>query len=118
MVQNKQSDNFVDLFLKIQRAARELDRSINQALGISINEYLLLEVISETPMSQKQIAEDLTLSEASISKIVYSLEKNELVGRASAGKDRRQNLINLTDPGRQKLNLARVVVKSIEFSFK
>ncbi len=71
-----------------------------QANGINITpeQYLVLDILwDQQSLSQQNIADIIQKDKNSVTKIIDSLEKKELVRRVVDKKDRRINKIELTD---------------------
>lgn len=67
---------------------------------------ILLALAEENHLSQKQLATRLGMSPQSTSEFVYKLVKRNMVVLTKSAKDRRINLVNLTDAGRQEIESA------------
>ena len=69
----------------------------NGGFNITAEQFLLLDTLwTEGPMSQQALADVMIKDKNSIVKLVDSLESRGLVKRAANSRDRRQNIINVT----------------------
>lgn len=100
---------------------RHLNRKFKAAeLGITTEQWSVLTCLWEKDKQTQQYICDHTFKDkASITRLVDVLEKNGLVVRMSDPKDRRINLIHLTEKGLELENAANVIIKeSIELATK
>ena len=103
----------IDYFLKItwqniankyNQLASEFD--ITQAIG-----YLLINIDEQEGTTVSEVAALLGLKSTSLSRIINNLVKEKLIYRESHLTDKRSVKLFLTDKGKEKRHLARVVVK-------
>lgn len=91
-----------------------LSRDMEAALDISALEYEFLTQIKrgrgETRMTD--LADNLWVSKAGVTKIVDRLEKRGLVERSSSPKDRRVIVVSLTADGDQLFSAARRLLRA------
>ena len=74
------------------------DRLQENGINITPEQYLVLDILWEKPsLSQQSIADIIQKDKNSVTKIIDSLEKKNLVKRVVDKKDRRINKIELTD---------------------
>ncbi len=102
------------------RASRELDVAFDRDLqteGISLSEYELLSMLSESPMGQLRMSALAALIIQSRSRVTHTaarLERRGWVVRTPAPDDGRGVLLRLTDEGQQAIGrLAVVHVESV-----
>jgi DNA-binding MarR family transcriptional regulator len=105
------------------RASAAINRYMNKrfkeaGLGITTEQWSVLTCLWERDkQTQQNISEQTFKDKASVTRLLDNLEKNGLVKRESSYKDRRINLIHLTDKGIQLEKIANGIVrKSIEMS--
>lgn len=105
------------------RASDAINRYMNkrfkeEGLGITTEQWSVLTCLWEKDrQTQQYISEQTYKDKASVTRLLDNLEKNGLVKRESSDKDRRINLINLTEKGYRLEKVANEIVrKSIEMS--
>jgi DNA-binding MarR family transcriptional regulator len=97
------------------RASRELDVAFDRDLqteGISLSEYELLSMLSESPMGQLRMSALAALIVQSRSRVTHTaarLERRGWVVRTPAPDDGRGVLLRLTDEGKQAIGRLAVV---------
>src|SRR5476651_1849128 len=103
----------IDYFLKIvwQTVANRYNQlvtefGITQSIG-----YLLINIDETEGTTVSQAAALLGLKSTSLSRMLRQLEKSGLIHRESNAGDKRSVKIYLTELGKEKRHLARVVVK-------
>lgn len=79
----------------------------NNGINVTPEQYLVLDILWENqPLSQQKIADMIQKDKNSVTKIIDSLEKKNLVSRIVDKNDRRINIIELTEEGRNLEKLA------------
>lgn len=103
----------IDYFLKItwQNIANKYNQiasgfEITQSIG-----YLLININEQEGTTVSEVASLLGLKSTSLSRMLNNLEEEELIYRKSSKSDRRSVKVYLTDKGKEKRHLARVVVR-------
>lgn len=66
------------------------------------------------PPSQKDLAETLHISPATIAASLKSLERGGYISRQTDERDSRRNLISITEKGRETLLVSREVFRSVD----
>jgi len=91
-----------------------IDRLQQNGINVTPEQYLVLDILWEKQsLSQQNIADLIQKDKNSVTKIIDSLEKKNLVNRVVDTKDRRINKIELTDEG---LALEKITTKvAIDF---
>lgn len=85
---------------------REMKR--RRPVEMSMQQFRVLRILERHPdVSLSVLAEHMGLTNASASKLVESLVKQELVTREDAPEDRRRVVLSLTQAGRHALDEAR-----------
>lgn len=75
-----------------------IDRLQENGINITPEQYLVLDILWEKQsLSQQNIADIIQKDKNSVTKIIDSLEKKQLVKRVTDKKDRRINKIELTE---------------------
>lgn len=103
----------IDYFLKItwQNIANKYNQiasgfEITQSIG-----YLLININEQEGTTVSEVASLLGLKSTSLSRMLNNLEEDELIYRKGSKSDRRSVKVYLTDKGKEKRHLARVVVR-------
>jgi DNA-binding MarR family transcriptional regulator len=112
-MKTKNYQNFIGQYLNLCLIAKKLDKELCETLNILYNDFLVLDLVAKSICTQKQIAANLVLSQAAISKIIFRLSKNKLVSLSDSVSDRRANVVNLTELGTKKHSLAANLVGEI-----
>ncbi|MBR5073927.1 MAG: MarR family transcriptional regulator [Bacteroidales bacterium] len=97
MILNKQVGMFLNL---VHNRFKQYVAGIfeDEGLNITPEQFLVMDALwDEGVLTQQQIADYLLKDKNSVVKLVDGLEDRKLVRRASNPKDRRQNLIEVTD---------------------
>lgn len=86
------------------RVAKSLSKAFGKRLeerGITRTQWIAIYYIGEMKgITQKELAEKMSATEASTARLVDRLEKNELVIRRKDSEDRRITKLTLTDKGK------------------
>ncbi|MEE8479073.1 MAG: MarR family transcriptional regulator [Candidatus Neomarinimicrobiota bacterium] len=119
---NKEELLALNAWIKLTRANNSIWKKIKPSMvqyNLSTTQFSVLEVLLHLgSMSQKTIGEKLLRSSGNIVKVVDNLERDGLVLRKQNKKDRRANLIILTDMGHKVIkSIFQSHVKSIVESF-
>ena len=108
-----QQHETIDYFLKItwQNIANRYNQmasefGITQSIG-----YLLINIDEVDGTTVSEVAALLGLKSTSLSRMLNNLERDGLIYRESHLTDKRSVKLYLTDKGKEKRHLARVVVK-------
>ncbi len=97
MILNKQVGMFLNL---VHNRFKQYVAGIFESQGFNITpeQFLVMDTLwDEGVLTQQQIADYLLKDKNSVVKLVDGLEERKLVRRASNPKDRRQNLIEVTE---------------------
>src|SRR5476651_2175441 len=113
MAANIKHQETIDYFLKVvwQTVANRYnqlvtDFGITQSIG-----YLLINIDEKEGNTVSEVAALLGLKSTSLSRMLTQLEESGLIYRESNKGDKRSVKIYLTDLGKEKRHLARVVVR-------
>lgn len=87
----------------IVSAMSELENTIIDNLGLTLNEAMSLCAIGEHSVAASVVADRTGMRASHSSKIISALEKRGLVGRSIDKHDKRQINISLTPAGRERL---------------
>lgn len=97
---------------------KEMTEKALQPLKIGPKQYRILVTLqSEGPASQRAIGEILKIDRSTMVLHIDDLEKKKLIVRKSDPKDRRYNLLHITNQGKQLLQQAQKLVKNAEQKF-
>jgi DNA-binding MarR family transcriptional regulator len=95
------------LFKHVQMRMHELNEEALAPFGIDGRELgILLVIAGHEPGSQQQAAQRLGIDRTSMVARLDALEDKGLVSRHPHAEDRRRNVVELTDAGRDTLRLA------------
>jgi DNA-binding MarR family transcriptional regulator len=89
---------------------RELDRELELAHGLPLNEYEVLFLLSRAPdgrLRMSDLADQVLLSQSGLTRLADRLERAGLVVRVRCAEDRRGLFAEITDEGRSRFALAR-----------
>lgn len=83
------------------RCGREYGRAVTKDLGVNDTEYTICAFANFYPNApQDLISKSYMLDKTTVAKSLQSLEQRGLITRTVNPENRRQNLINLTDAGK------------------
>jgi DNA-binding MarR family transcriptional regulator len=105
--------DFTDQYLQLCSIAKKLDDQLRETLNISYNDFLVLDLAAKSVRTQKQIAQTTSLSQAGVSKIIFKLSGEKLISLVDQEKDRRCNIVVITELGIRKLRLATSLADEI-----
>ena len=89
---------------------RFFDDLQKNGIDVTPEQYLVLDILWDNqPLSQQKIADMIQKDKNSVTKIIDSLEKKNLVSRIVDKNDRRINIIELTKEGRDLEKIATEV---------
>ena len=115
---SRQSDNVVHLLKQAQYRLSALYDAALEPQGITGRELgVLLAVDDGEPASQQDIARRLGVDRTSMVGFIDALEAKGLVERHPHAVDRRRNVIELTDAGRETTRKATVAGSEVEREF-
>lgn len=81
--------------------------------GLSLAEFVVLELCSRAPARASEVARAVGLSPAGATDVIDRLEQRRLVLRRAHPRDRRVVLVRLTLPGRRAYREARSSVRAL-----
>jgi DNA-binding MarR family transcriptional regulator len=91
--------------------AKRLDAALEQAHGLPLTSYEVLDRLEDSSggrMRMCELAEEAQLSRSGLTRLVDRLEREHLLERCSCAHDARGSFACLTEPGRERLQEARV----------
>lgn len=96
----------------------ELTGPALEPYGIDGREFAVLSVLGvPEPLSQLEMAQRLRIDRTTMVSLVDGLERKKLVGRRPHPDDRRKNIVELTEHGRETLGAATRAVDGAEEAF-
>ena len=115
MILNKQVGVFLNL---VHNRFKQYITTLFQKEGYNITpeQFLVLDTLwNEGKMSQQQIADTILKDKNSVVKLIDGLEKREYVKRVANIDDRRQNLIEITQSGKEiEQNVKNIAINAVE----
>ena len=89
---------------------------VKEGYNITPEQFLVLDTLwNEGKMSQQQIADTILKDKNSVVKLIDGLEKKEYLKRVANADDRRQNLIEITQSGKEiEQNVKNLAINAVE----
>jgi DNA-binding MarR family transcriptional regulator len=106
---NPALDAWVGLLRTHRAAFRDLGSGLVQQHGLSINDYEALYLLADAEsgrLRRTDLAESLQLTPSGVTRLLEGLERSGLVRRAECASDARVTYAELTDAGRERLDVA------------
>ncbi len=109
----KDYDDFLVSLRQITRAIDLHSRKLQKQSGLTTSQLLVLEAIRKLGNpSPKAIAQEIVLSQATVTSIVDRLENRQLVRRERSTTDKRSVQISLSETGVEKLDEAPDILQT------
>lgn len=89
----------------LYKVLHDFEASFLSSYGITLNEGIIMCMLSEGPRNAGEICTDCTLSTSRLSKVLNALEEKGYIQRSIAPKDRRQVKVELTSKGCEKVGI-------------
>lgn len=104
-------EKYEELLLALRKVIRATDlysKQLNKRTGLTAPQLLILREIAAAPggITASSVAQNITLSPATVSNVIDRLEHRELIHRERSTQDRRRVVLSLTDLGRERLAAA------------
>lgn len=104
-------ENYEELLLALRKVIRATDlysKKLNKLTGLTAPQLLILReiAVAEEGITASAVAQNITLSPATVSNIIDRLEQRELISRTRSTSDRRRVKLTLTELGEQRLAVA------------
>lgn len=104
-------EKYEELLLALRKVIRATDlysKKLNKLTGLTAPQLLILREISfaEDGITASAVAQNITLSPATVSNVIDRLEQRELITRTRSTTDRRRVELTLTEQGRERLAAA------------
>ncbi|QXJ23473.1 MarR family transcriptional regulator [Actinomadura graeca] len=109
-------DRWRSLLTCYNTVACDLDRTLQEAHGLTMSEFEALDRLVEADCDKRrmqELAADMYLSQSALSRTVARLEKNGLVQRGLCESDRRGVFVSVTEAGRHRHAEARMTHSDI-----
>ncbi len=102
--------------MKVNRLHRSVVEKRFKELGVHRTQHMMLVYISksESPPSQKQLAEHFDVTPAAIAMSLKKMEKNGLIERTASKGDNRVNVVQLSEKGKSVLDQTRELFKVMD----
>ncbi|GGA87254.1 MarR family transcriptional regulator [Neiella marina] len=99
-------ENYELVLASLRRLIRATDlhsRYLNKTSGLTSPQLLVLQALKNRgPMISREIANEISLSQATVTSILDRLEAKQLISRTRSEQDRRKVLVSLTSHGEEK----------------
>ncbi|MBD1388162.1 MarR family transcriptional regulator [Neiella sp. HB171785] len=103
-------ENYELVLASLRRLIRATDlhsRYLNKTSGLTSPQLLVLQALnSRGPMISREVANEISLSQATMTSILDRLEAKQLIRRQRSEQDRRKVLVSLTEQGTEKVAAA------------
>lgn len=86
----------------IYKALYEFEAAFHEQFGITLNEGIVICMLSKGPMKAGDICAECSLSTSRLSKVLGALEQKGLIVRTMGKNDRRTIYVELTQAGVEK----------------
>lgn len=105
------TQKYEELLLALRKVIRATDlysKQLNKNTGLTAPQLLILREIAAAPegITASAVAQNITLSPATVSNVIDRLEQRQLIHRERSTKDRRRVVLSLTELGLTRLNAA------------
>lgn len=114
-------EKILDLLQKINTIYRSAQKYATRELSkndISAIEAAILTKICNSSAPQDEISKEIGVDKAYISRVLVKMEKKNLILKKNSQKDKRIREIEITKPGKEKLNIRQqILVKWCEEAF-
>ena len=102
---------YEELLLALRKVIRATDlysKQLNKHTGLTAPQLLILREIAAAPdgITASSVAQNITLSPATVSNVIDRLEQRQLIHRERSTQDRRRVVLSLTELGVARLNAA------------
>lgn len=104
---NEEVEQVLTAIRRVIRATDLHSRHVTRTAGLTSSQLILLKVVRDKELSTiSQLANSISLSQATLTTILDRLESNGLVKRERSDQDKRKVRVRLTDQGRKVLDIA------------
>ena len=99
-------EEIVQLFFDVSRLNHQFSQTQPRSMGPFRGQYRCLYILKQSgTITQKELAEILSIRPASVSEILLRMEQKGWVRRTASGKDKRISLISLTEEGQRQAEI-------------
>lgn len=104
-------EKYEELLLALRKVIRATDlysKQLNKLTGLTAPQLLILREVAAAPdgITASAVAQNITLSPATVSNVIDRLEHRELIHRERSTQDRRRVVLSLTPNGAARLAAA------------
>ena len=104
-----------EVLIALRRISQAIDlqsKKLMQTCGVTGPQLLVMQVVNyEDSVTVGNLADQVNLSQATVTSILDRLEKRELVLRTRSHEDKRKVFVSLTDSGREALRQAPTLLQ-------
>ncbi|MBT41686.1 MAG: MarR family transcriptional regulator [Idiomarina sp.] len=103
-------EKYEELLLALRKVIRAIDlysKQLNKYSGLTAPQLLILrEIVARDGITASEVAQNITLSPATVSNVIERMEHRRLIHRHRSDTDKRRVLLYLTEEGRSLLQKA------------
>ncbi|MGM0524644.1 MAG: MarR family winged helix-turn-helix transcriptional regulator [Pseudomonadota bacterium] len=103
-------EKYEELLLALRKVIRAIDlysKQLNKYSGLTAPQLLILrEIVARDGITASEVAQNITLSPATVSNVIERMEHRQLIHRHRSATDKRRVLLYLTEQGRSLLGKA------------
>ncbi|RUO62112.1 MarR family winged helix-turn-helix transcriptional regulator [Pseudidiomarina insulisalsae] len=104
-------EKYEELLLALRKVIRATDlysKQLNKLTGLTAPQLLILREVAAAPdgITASAVAQNITLSPATVSNVIDRLEQRQLIHRERSTEDRRRVVLSLTARGAERLQAA------------
>lgn len=104
-------EKYEELLLALRKVIRATDlysKQLHKSTGLTAPQLLILREVALAPagITASSVAQNITLSPATVSNVIDRLEQRELIHRERSTQDRRRVVLSLTPQGAERLSAA------------
>lgn len=105
-------NDIADEIMHVSRRLLQRGARMMESMNIGVGQAPILKLLSDNgTMTQRQIAEEIRVTPATICGTIKRMERAGLIQRASTERDGRVTCISLTDEGRERTEQALAVIE-------
>ncbi|MFC0445122.1 MarR family winged helix-turn-helix transcriptional regulator [Pseudidiomarina halophila] len=104
-------EKYEELLLALRKVIRATDlysKQLHKSTGLTAPQLLILREVALAPsgITASAVAQNITLSPATVSNVIDRLEQRQLIHRERSTQDRRRVVLSLTPQGAERLSAA------------
>lgn len=105
-------NSIAEEIMHVSRRLLQRGAQMMESMNIGVGQVPILKLLSDNgTMTQRQIAEEIRVTPATICGTIKRMERAGLIQRASTERDGRVTCISLTDEGRQRTEQAAKIIE-------